>query len=629
MNNIWVIDCEGDSLTPTKLHCLAVCNPQSEKVMVTSDYDNMRKVLTEAKVIIGHNIARFDVPVFEKLLGIKITARIVDTLALSWYLYPDRFQHGLGQWGEEFGVPKPFILDWQNQSQEEYEHRCKEDVRINTKLWRLMYRYLFDLYGSDKEVWRLLDYLALKMRCARLQEESRWKLDVSHVEENLAELSTLQEEKKNALSAVMPQVPDIVQKFQPKRFINAKGDYTKMGMDWIALCTDHGHPADYEGPIDVVRGVAPGNPSSNDQLKSWLYSLGWEPETFKDTKNKLTGEVKSIPQINKPHGGGICESIKRLYDKEPNLELLDGMSVLQHRIGILKGFLRDQQDGYLRARVNGLTNTLRFQHAEIVNLPKVDKLYASPVRSSLIAEEGMELCGSDMSSLEDRIKQHFIYPHDPDFVKEMLSETYDPHLSLALKAGSITYEQMMAYVTKEDQKTIKGIRDIFKNGNYACQYGAGVSRLAITAKVSHEEAAKVHKAYWEKNWAIKVVAQEQVVKTVNGQMWLLNPISKIWYSLRFEKDIFSTLVQGTASYVFDLWVQNILQERPQLTGQFHDEIIIQVKQGFSSYNPETKKWEGAIVKFLKDMIHKTNEQLKLNRELDIDVQFGARYSDIH
>lgn len=620
---------EADGLKPSKLHCLAASNPQSDKVFVTSEYENMRKILTEAKVLIGHNITRFDIPNLERLLDIKITAKLVDTLALSWYLYPDRFQHGLGQWGEEFGVPKPFILDWENQTSEEYQHRCKEDVRINVRLWRQMYRYLIELYGSDKEVWRLLDYLALKMDCARLQEESKWKLDVQSVEENLAELSSLQEEKKNALSAVMPQVPEITLKFQPKRFINTKGEFTKLGQDWIKLCFENGYSADFEGPIEVVKGLSPGNPSSNDQMKDWLFSLGWEPETFKDTKNKITGEAKSIPQINKPHGGGICESIKALYEKEPNLELLDGMSVLQHRIGILKGFLRDQEDGYLQARVNGLTNTLRFQHAEIVNLPKVDKLYASPIRSALMAEDGEELCGSDMSSLEDRIKQHFIYPHDPDFVNEMLSDTYDPHLSLALKAGSITYEQMIAYVTKEDTKTIKGIRDIFKNGNYACQYGAGVSRLAITAKVSYEEAAKVHKAYWEKNWAIKVVAQEQVVKSVNGQMWLLNPISKIWYSLRYEKDIFSTLVQGTASYVFDMWVQNILKERRQLTGQFHDEIIICVKKGFSSYNPDTKKWEGTIVDFLKAMIKKTNDQLKLNRELDIDVQFGERYSNIH
>lgn len=628
MNGIWVFDVEGDGLNPTKLHCLAASNPQSNEVFVTSDYDKMRKFLLNAKVLIGHNITRWDIPVLERLLDIKITAKLIDTLALSWYLYPDRFQHGLEQWGEYFGIPKPFILDWESQTQEEYEHRCKEDVKINVRLWRQMYQYLLDLYGSDKELWKLLDYLALKMHCAFLQEKSKWKLDVENVQLSLDELQAIQTEKKVALSAAMPMVPVIVEKTKPKRYINKNGDFTKMGMEWIALLNEHNLPPDHEGPVEVTKGFEEGNPSSPEQLKSWLFSLGWEPQTFKDTKNKL-GEAKRIPQINLEHGKGICPSIKKLYEVEPNLELLEGLSVLQHRIGILKGFLRDQEDGWIKARINGLTNTLRFQHTTVVNLPKADKLYASAIRASLVAEDGMELCGSDMSSLEDRIKQHFIYPHDPDYVNEMLHEDYDPHLSLALSAGAVTLEQVQAYVTGEDKKTIKSIRDIFKNGNYACQYGAGVSRLAITAAISHEEAAKVHAAYWKKNWAIKQVASEQKVKTVNDQMWLLNPISHIWYSLRYEKDIFSTLVQGTASYVFDLWVQNILAEREQLTGQFHDEIIICVKEGYSRYNAETKKWEGPIVDFLRRMIGKTNEQLKLNRELDIDVQFGKKYSDIH
>ena len=34
-------------------------------------------------------------------------------------------------------------------------------------------------------------------------------------------------------------------------------------------------------------------------------------------------------------------------------------------------------------------------------------------------------------------------------------------------------------------------------------------------------------------------------------------------------------------------------------------------------------------KLLRDAIAKTNRQLKLNRELGIDVQFGSNYADIH
>lgn len=102
-------------------------------------------------------------------------------------------------------------------------------------------------------------------------------------------------------------------------------------------------------------------------------------------------------------------------------------------------------------------------------------------------------------------------------------------------------------------------------------------------------------------------------------MWLLNPINGFWYSLRYEKDVFSTLVQGSASYVFDLWLRYIRSKRPQLTGQFHDEIVLEIKKGSNEKAYSLLRWA----------IDKTNEKLRLNRELDIDIQFGSRYSEIH
>jgi len=273
----------------------------------------MRKFLLSSDVIIGHNIRRWDVPQLERLLGIQIKAKIVDTLALSWYLYPERDRHGLEEWGLYFGIPKPFISDWENQTQEEYEHRCKEDVKINVLLWQKMYKYLLEIYGSNDALWKVLDYLSFKLYCAHLQEKSRWKLDVSFCEQSLEELQKIQEEKTVRLTEVMPQVPSVSIKTKPKRFINKDGSYSKLGQDWIKLLSDHKLPLDYDGEIEIVTDYEPGNPNSTDQKKEWLYSLGWKPRTFKEKKNKETGEVTQIPQINLEHGKGICESIKELY----------------------------------------------------------------------------------------------------------------------------------------------------------------------------------------------------------------------------------------------------------------------------------------------------------------------------
>ncbi|MNR41178.1 DNA polymerase I [compost metagenome] len=61
------------------------------------------------------------------------------------------------------------------------------------------------------------------------------------------------------------------------------------------------------------------------------------------------------------------------------------------------------------------------------------------------------------------------------------------------------------------------------------------------------------------------------------------------------------------------------KRRPQLTGQVHDEVVLTVKKGYRE----------EVIKLLKEAIAVVNEELKLNRELDVDVQFGQSYADIH
>jgi hypothetical protein len=136
-------------------------------------------------------------------------------------------------------------------------------------------------------------------------------------------------------------------------------------------------------------------------------------------------------------------------------------------------------------------------------------------------------------------------------------------------------EDIQAFIIK----TIKPIRLKMKKGNFAAVYGAGVPKLALTLGVDHFEAKIFHIAYWKRNKAVKLVAENAIRKTVQDQMWLYNPISRFWYSLRLEKDAFSTLNQGTGVYCFDTWVDFVRRGGIKLTGQFHDEIIFRVPIG--------------------------------------------------
>jgi DNA polymerase I-like protein with 3'-5' exonuclease and polymerase domains len=602
---------EGDGLTPTKIHCVTFHTTKG--IYSTTDYDEMRRLFQGADRLVGHNIIRFDIPVVERILGIKVKAQLVDTLALSWYLQPKRNRHGLESYGEDFNIPKPVVDDWSDQPIEVYVHRCEEDVRINTHLWNAQWKKLCKIYESEKEVWRFVDYLSSKMYQTRLQEESGWKIDIEFTKEQLEKLEKLQEEKTKRLEEIMPRIPVMVKKTKPKVLTKKDGTPSAHGQAWTNLLQEKNLPADTE-EVEVLKGYDPPNPNSPVQVKQWLFSLGWVPTEFKHK------DGREIPQINLPNGKGICPGIKRLYEKHPELEVIEGLSVLNHRIPILRGFLETNENGYVKAQVQGLTNTLRFQHSHpCVNLPRSDRPFAEGIRGALTAPEGYELCGADMSSLEDRLKQHFIFPLDPKYVESLNKEGYDPHLDLAMMAGMLTQQQVDDYKSKKDLST-KPIRDIAKNGNYACQYGAYPPRLSITCGISIEKAQELFDGYWKLNWSIQEVAKRQRVKTLeDGDMWLFNPLSGFWYSLRKDNDRFSTLIQGTASYVFDLWVNRILRHRPQLTAQFHDEIVLTVKEGYRE----------EIEKFLRKCIKETNDELKLNRQLDIGVQFGDRYAGIH
>lgn len=461
-----VIDVEADGLKPTKLYCLSAI-VKGEKVQTFTDYDDMRNFLKKVTIFVGHNIRRWDIPVLERILKIKIDCTIVDTLALSWALYPKRRDHGLADWGEDFGVPKPPIEDWFNLPLEDYIHRCQEDVEINRRLWNQQYSTLIKLYGNEESVFKYTRYLTFKMYCAHLQEISRWKLDIEHVKKSLVELNQTLEEKTAILKSILPPVKIYAKRTRPVRFVKKDGSLTSKAIEWLDLLDEMGLPPDTE-ETKVIIGEEEPNPGSTQQQKDYLFSLGWVPRTF-EYKDK-----KEIPQINQKHGKGICPSIIDLFEKEPKLEALQGISTLTHRISILEGFLEVQEDEYVIASVNGVTNTLRFKHRHpCVNLPKPDRLYAAAIRTALIAPDGYELCGADMSSLEDRLKQHYIFPLDPEYVKSMLEEGYDPHLKVALTAKMMTEEEVDEYKLyvktdgKEGSKKNSRLRDMAKNGGYA------------------------------------------------------------------------------------------------------------------------------------------------------------------
>ena len=624
-----LLDVESDGFLEeaTKIHVLSYTDLSKECVKSLFDYDDMRDLLEKATIIVCHNVVRFDKRLLEKILGVKIKAKLYDTLPMSWVMFPDRNEHGLDSFGKDYGIPKPKIDDWENLTREEYQHRCEEDVKINFRLWEDLIKRFRLVYGKERELLdQYLQYLTFKMKSAAMAEDAGWKLDKKLAEDSLNQICVLQEKKVEELKAVMPKVSQYSVKNKPAQIYKKDGNLTKDAEVWFNLLEEQGYPRTHEEPIKVLKGFKEPNPNSSGQVKAWLFSLGWKPCTF-DYKKNDDGSERKIPQVRKD--GELAPSVSVLIEDNPEVGVLEGLTILQHRKSIFEGFLSSvDEEGYVKAEIAGLTNTLRFKHKKpLVNLPGVDKPWGKEIRGCLVASEGHILCGADMVSLESNTKKHFIYPYDPDYVEEMSQEGFDEHLDLAVKAGYLEQEDYDFYVRsdeetvndKEEFSRIKKVRKKFKPVNYSCVYGVGKLKLSRSTGMSMSEAETLIAAYWKRNDAVRKFAEDQEVKTVNGQMWVRNPVNKYWYSLRFKKDIFSTLNQGTGAYCFDQWVAHYLTRRPNIVGQFHDESINNIKPEEKDEHTRTLKWA----------IGKVNEKLKLNVQLDVDVQYGNRYSEIH
>lgn len=150
-------------------------------------------------------------------------------------------------------------------------------------------------------------------------------------------------------------------------------------------------------------------------------------------------------------------------------------------------------------------------------------------------------------------------------------------------------------------------------------YGVGAAKLARETGMSQKEAEKLLDAFWDINWAVKEVAAKSQKKLALSGVWIKNPVSGFWHSLRFEKDAWSTLNQSTGVYCFDTWLAYCRGNGSVISAQFHDEQLAPVRIG------EEAKTE----KLFKSAIAKVNEKLKLNIDLDVDVQFGKNYAEVH
>ena len=184
----------------------------------------------------------------------------------------------------------------------------------------------------------------------------------------------------------------------------------------------------------------------------------------------------------------------------------------------------------------------------------------------------------------------------------------------------MTFEEMRELSQEEQKKLfskLKKARLAAKTVNFAALYSVGAETLARNSGLSLKDSKKLIEVYWERNKAVKKAVATFKIKEIGNQKWVLNPISGFWLSLRSQKDIFSTINQSSAVYVFDTWASFIRQQNIKISLQMHDEVL------FNTYDKELSEEK------LLNAIKLTNEKLKLNVPFSISIAFGKNYSECH
>lgn len=646
LDNVYVCDLECDGLLDvlTKLHVLSVGWRDKQgkwNIKSTTKEEDVKKLFENpSNIIVGHYFLGFDVRALKKLFpNIQFNAFIIDTLPLSWYLYNQRSSHGLDSWGSDVGIEKPPIEDWEGLSFEEYKHRCEEDVKININIWHKFLKLLRKLYSTDQEIISIIKNCNFKIELQVLQEENKIKLDVEKCKENLTYLEGIIEEKTEELKSIMPKIENKVRRKRPKSLYKKNGDLSVAGEKWRKLTEGCGLDLEYNGEIDEVVSYDEPNPQSNVQIKDFLFSKGWKPKLFKDGAN---GPVPQLRDDDK----NLCKSIISMIDEFPELKALDGLSVAQHRAGYLKGFLETMdENGYIKASWHGMAKTWRVKHIKpIVNLPANDSDYGELVRSVLIAPKGKIFVNADLASLEDKTKQIGIYDLDKKYVDQLNIKGYDAHLTIALRAGFMTEDEVSFYnwYKKEDKsrddegfpKSFSGLSDedlkeafgkltkvrkTAKTTNYAATYNASAKKIGETADIPLKEAKIFHKAYWDLNWAIKKLADSFETKKVDGREWIYSPFTKTWLLLTAQHIKFSAVNQNFGAKIFDLWAYFLIQSGVKPIMSMHDEMSWYIDEGDEEKTKEV----------VQNAINRVNKIFNHPIKFEASPEFAKSYGDVH
>ena len=235
------------------------------------------------------------------------------------------------------------------------------------------------------------------------------------------------------------------------------------------------------------------NLNSSDDVKNYLLSVGWKPTEWnykqkngRDVYDDRGEKIKTSPKLTEDSFDSVKGDIPKLVTR---------YNILKHRKSMLSNYNKKakewrglinlvREDGRIPAEgIPQATNTGRYRHKKIVNIPAARAVYGMELRNLFTVPDDKVFVGIDASGLEARMQAHYVYtyPGGEEYANELID-------------GDIHTKN--AEIFKTD-------RDGAKSPYYALIYGAQPKKLSETIGCSLKVAEIIWNDFWEGNPSLK------------------------------------------------------------------------------------------------------------------------------
>lgn len=483
MKRICVADLEADGLlnTATRVWCGVFKDRNTKEVFKFRPHQikEMLEFMDTCSELQMHNGIGYDFPLLRKLYGYEYKGKKIDTLVLSRLLNPKRRipincpngragPHSVEAWGYRVGRGKPEHNDW-SQFSEDMLHRCTEDVEIQF----LIYDEL--LKEAKDGDWANAVPMTMKLfELLQRQEEYGWRVDVEYMHKCIHMLDHWVARIDKVLSVALPNVLEICEPKKEGEVGYLKKPFLKSGAlsgsveKWVESLPVGSPPVTVSGPFARVT-FRPVNLNSNEEVKDYLLSMGWQPKEWNVNDNL----EKTSPKMSKDDPfEGINAGIGKLVAKRVQC---------RHRKSTIEGLLSlVREDGRIPSVVKNLADTSRAIHSGIVNIPQVKSFFGKQMRKIFICKDGWVLVGTDS---------------DADQIRKLAGRMNDPAYTEAVVNGK-----------KEDGTDIHSVnkraadlnsRDDAKTFFYGLIFGAGDAKVGKIVKGTAEDGRRLKSKFFD------------------------------------------------------------------------------------------------------------------------------------